>query len=237
MVEFALLDASVGETPVRRNFRRELQGEVTVFEVSEGELPPDPGAFPFDGAIISGSQCSAYDDRAWIADVEDWARTAHEAGIPMLGVCWGHQLLAEALGGRVEAMGERELGYRTVRRAGASQLFNGVSRTFTAFETHTDAVVELPGDARVIARNDAALQGFQLGRTYGVQFHPEYDLEAARWVIEGKDISDEQKHAALETVTEDNHAAAAQARLVFENFRRVVAGERVCRIDSATPGQ
>jgi len=237
MVEFALLDASVGETPVRRNFRRELSGDLTVFEVSEGELPPDPEAFSFDGAIISGSQCSAYDDRAWIAAVEDWARTAHEAGIPMLGVCWGHQLLAEALGGRVEGMDERELGYRTVRRAGASQLFNGVSRTFTAFETHTDAVVELPEDARVTARNDATLQGFQLGRTYGVQFHPEYDLEAARWVIEGKDIPEEQKQAALETVTEDNHAAAEQARLVFENFRRVAAGERVCQVDRATPDQ
>jgi len=237
MVEFALLDASVGETPVRRNFRRELQGDVTVFEVSEGELPPDPRSFPFDGGVISGSQCSTYDDQPWIADVEDWVRAAHDAGVPMLGVCWGHQLLAEALGGRVADMGERELGYRTVRRAGASQLFNGVSRTFTAFETHTDAVVELPENARVSARNDAAIQGFQLGRTYGVQFHPEYDLQAARWVIEGKDISEEQKHATLEAVTEDNHAAAAQARLVFENFRRVAAGERVCRVDSVTPDQ
>ncbi|MFW6017294.1 MAG: type 1 glutamine amidotransferase [Halapricum sp.] len=234
MVEFALLDASVGETPVRRNFRRELPGDVTVFEVSDGELPPEPEAVSFDAAVISGSQCSAYDDQPWIANTEQWARTAHEAGIPMLGVCWGHQLLAEALGGRVADMGERELGYRTVRRAGASQLFNGVSRTFTAFETHTDAVVELPANARVTARNDAALQGFQLGRTYGVQFHPEYDLDAARWVIEQKDISEEQKRAALDTVTEDAYAAAAQARLVFENFRRVVAGERVCRIDPLT---
>lgn len=237
MVEFALLDASVGETPVRRNFRRELPGDVTVFEVSEGELPPDPGTVPFDGAVISGSQCSTYDDQPWIADVEDWARAAHDAGTVMLGVCWGHQLLAEALGGRVADMGERELGYRTVRRVGASQLFNGVSRTFTAFETHTDAVVELPEDARVTARNDAGLQGFQLGRTYGVQFHPEYDLEAARWVIERKDISERDRQAALDTVTEDTHAAAAQARLVFENFRRVAAGERVCRIDPVTPDQ
>ena len=231
MVKFALLDASIGETPVQRNFQRELPGDVAVFEASEGELPPEPEAFPSDAAVISGSQCSAYDDREWIANTEDWLRSAHSAGIPMLGVCWGHQLLAEALGGRVAEMGGRELGYRTVRRVGASQLLSGVSRTFTAFETHTDAVVELPDDARVIARNDAALQGFQLGQTYGVQFHPEYDLEAARWVIEQKEIAAKEKREALETVSEDTHAAAAQARLVFENFRRVVSGERVCRID------
>jgi len=237
MVEFALLDASVGDTPVRRNFRRELPGDVTVFEVSEGELPSEPDRFSLDGAIISGSQCSTYDDQPWIADTENWARVAHDAGIPMLGICWGHQLLAEALGGRVADMGELELGYRTIRRVGASQLFNGVSRTFTAFETHTDAVVELPEDARVTARNDTGIQGFQFGRTYGVQFHPEYDMEAARWVIEGKDIPEEDRRAVLETVTEDNHAAAAQARLVFENFRRVAAGERGCRIGPVTPDQ
>lgn len=236
MDDIALLDASVGETPAQRNFEREIPSAVTTFKVSEGELPPDPKEFPYGGAVISGSQVSVYDEQSWIRDVEEWAKAAHEAGVPLLGVCWGHQLVARALGGEVADMGEYELGYRMVRRIEASQLFNGVPRTFTAFETHTDAVVELPPDARVTATNDAAIQGFQLGRTYGVQFHPEYDLETARWVIGNKDISAERKQEVLATVTEANDAAAAQARKLFENFQRVVAGERVCRFSPAVVG-
>lgn len=228
MATIALLDASVGDTPAQRNFERNLPATVTTFKVSAGEFPPDPADASFDGAVVSGSQTSVYDDHAWIREVESWVRTAHETGLPILGVCWGHQLLAQALGGQVGDMGAYELGYETVHRVGASPLLGGVERAFTAFETHSDAVVELPEGGRVTARNDTAIQAFQLGRTYGVQFHPEYDLETARWVIEGKDLPEGRKRAALDTVTESNHAAATEARRVFGNFCRIVSGSPTC---------
>lgn len=228
MVTIALLDASVGDTPAQENFERAFSAEVETFKVSEGAFPPVPSAFPFDGAVISGSQTAVYDERDWIREVEAWVREAHEARIPMLGVCWGHQVLARALGGRVADMGGYELGYETVHRVAASPLFRGIDRAFTAFETHSDAVVELPPDGRVLARNDTAVQAFQVGRTYGVQFHPEYDNETARWVIGNKDLPAERTNEALATVTEANYEAAGQARRVFENFCRVVAGTPAC---------
>jgi GMP synthase (glutamine-hydrolysing) len=224
-VNVALLDASVGETPAERNFRRELDADVRAYKVSEGEFPPrvDGDEFGFDAVVISGSQTSVYDDEPWIVETEAWVREAVDAGVPVLGVCWGHQLLAQAVGGDVDPMGTYELGYETVEllpAAADDPLFDGVDGSFVAFETHADEVTRLPGDVSVLAETDRSLQAFRVGNAWGVQFHPEYDLDTARWVTENKRgwLDDATVDAVLETVTPDRHAATADATRVFENF-------------------
>jgi GMP synthase (glutamine-hydrolysing) len=224
----AVVDASIGDTPAERNLRRELDAAVTVYEASEGELPPPPGsdAWDHDGVVISGSQTSVYDDRGWIADLEAWFRGVHEAGVPVLGICWGHQFLARALGGRVVDMGEYELGYRTVERVADDPLFAGIDREFTAFQTHSDRVEALPPGAVELARNDYGVQAFRVGASYGVQFHPEYDRETAEWVTRNKDLPDERIEAVLAGITDGAVADAAVARRVFDNFLALAAGRR-----------
>jgi GMP synthase (glutamine-hydrolysing) len=220
----AVVDASLGETPAERNLRRELDMPVDVFKISEGRFPPAVSTrdWEYHGVVVSGSQTSVYEDRDWIHELTEWARRVHRADTPLLGICWGHQFLAQALGGRVVDMREHELGYRQIRRVGSDPLFEGISTTFRSFETHQDRVAELPPGATLLARNDTGIQSFRLGSAWGVQFHPEYDRETARWVIKEKELPDGKREALLDRITDERVSAARDSKHVFDNFADII---------------
>ena len=226
--QLALLDASLGETPAERNVRRELDAEIDVYKLSEGRFPPTVPAsdWQYNGVVISGSQTSVYDDVDWIHESTEWVRQVHAADVPTLGLCWGHQFLAQALGGRVVDMGEHELGYRAITRVGEDPLFEGLSQEFVSFETHSDRVAELPPGASTIARNDYGLQAFRLDSTWGVQFHPEYDRETAEWVVSNKNLDDDRARTVLAGITEERVAKAAATKRLFDNFLAVVGSHQ-----------
>lgn len=240
----ALIDATLGDTHAQRNFKRELEATLTIFRASAGEVPqpiaPEEDAKPaaasivppYDGVIISGSQSSVYHDEPWMAELATWVRGALEAGLPVLGVCWGHQLLAQLLGGTVEHRGEYELGYVEIEQVAADPLFEGVPDPFVAFATHADAVTALPDDATVLARNEAGLQAFRTDRAYGVQFHPEYDMRTAEDMIQRKDISMHAMQAALDSVTPAHVEAAQATKQLFDNFLDLVADTKDERLES-----
>ena len=211
----ALLDASQGSPHTPRNFRREVPADLVEFDVAAGGVPD---TFEFDGFVVTGSRASVYWDEPWIAELVEWVREAVDRGLPALGVCFGHQVLAEALGGRVEGMGAYEIGYREVTHTGDSPLFAGVDETFTVFTTHKDAVTELPPGARTIAENDYGIHGFEREDVFAVQFHPEYDMETARDLVGEKDLSDDRREEVLSGITEENYDAACGAKTVFDNF-------------------
>ena len=213
----ALVNASFVAADTLRNFRRELDADVTAYAATGGEFP-DPGAY--DGLVVTGSRASVYWDDPWITEARQWAAGAVEADSPALGICWGHQLLADAVGGTVEPMDEYELGYRTVRHTGA-EIFEGVPEAFTVFTTHSDAVTELPAGADRIAENEYGIQGFRHGNVYGVQAHPEYDLETAEAVTRGKDLPEERIESVCAGITEEAYAEATAAKQVFDNFCRL----------------
>lgn len=214
-LRIAVLDASHGDANTLRNFRRELDADLERFDVTAGDLPPD---FAYDAFLVTGSRSSVYWDEEWIAGVEEWAGEAVERGLPALGVCWGHQLLAAVLGGTVEDMGVYEVGYSEIERTGDSSLFSGIGERFTAFTSHSDAVTELPLGARPLAENEYSNHGFECGSVFGIQFHPEYDQETARHLIREKDLKDDRRRSLLAAVTDENHAATHEAKGVFENF-------------------
>ena len=214
-VRLAVLNAAHNDANTRRNFRRELDADLVEFDVTSGQLP---ATFAFDGCVVTGSRSSVYWDEPWIQPVKEWVAAAIERDLPFLGVCYGHQLLADVLGGRVADMGEYEIGYREIEHTGDSRLFDGVCERFTAFTTHSDAVVELPPGAVELAANEYGVHAFRQAHVFGVQFHPEYDTETATAVTSGKDLPDERIRAVLDGITDENYAAACEAKLVFENF-------------------
>lgn len=228
-MHLALIDASLGTPHAKRNFRREVDATLTVYDANEGEIPPpigdpdpirtDQGPIQgFDGVIVSGSQSSVYDDRPWIQTLSRWTEGAIADGLPVLGVCWGHQLLAQILGGTVRG-GSYELGYVEVIQERKDPLWNGIPNPFTVFATHSDHVVEMPSDATLLASNDTGVQAFRYEQVYAVQFHPEYDLRTAKAMIESKEtLPPEDKQAALDTCTDENVAAAQSAKRIFDNF-------------------
>jgi GMP synthase (glutamine-hydrolysing) len=222
---FALLDASHGEPHTRRNFRRELDATLAEFDVTQCELPE---TFAYDGVVITGSRASVYWDEPWIDALVQWTAEATSHDLPMLGVCYGHQVLAEALGGRVTDMGEYEIGYREIRIVDESDLFGGVPDSFTAFTTHSDHVSELPPGAVLLAENDYGVHAFRKGNAFGVQFHPEYDPQTAESVTRGKggELSDDRIEAVVDGITTDRYAAACETKRLFENFVAYARGVR-----------
>ncbi|MFB6279304.1 MAG: type 1 glutamine amidotransferase [Salinibacter sp.] len=228
-MHLALIDASLGTPHAKRNFQREVDATLTIYDANEGDMPPPIGspapiqteAGPvqsFDGAIISGSQSSVYDDhRPWIRTLSRWTEGAIADGLPILGVCWGHQLLAQILGGTVRG-GSYELGYVEVDQEEDDPIWEGLSNPFTAFATHSDHVVTMPPDARLLASNETGVQAFRYDQVYATQFHPEYDLQTATSMIHSKDLSDRALQRALDTCTEANVEAARPTRQIFDNF-------------------
>jgi GMP synthase (glutamine-hydrolysing) len=213
----ALLNGAYEPENNRRNFRRELDADLVEYHLPGGDVP---STFDVDAAVVTGSRASVYWDEDWIAPTERWVAEAVDRGVPFLGVCYGHQLLADALGGTVEPMGEYEIGYRTVEHPGDTRLLEGVDEEFTVFTTHSDRVTELPPGAERIATNDYGIHGFRRDHVFAVQFHPEYDLETADEVTRGKEgqISEERMTAVLAGITPEAHEAACEAKQLFENF-------------------
>ncbi len=123
------------------------------------------------GLVLSGGPLSVYADDAFLIDPR-----LLELGIPVLGICYGHQLIARLLGGVVEPTGESEFGRTRLEVTDQSGLLADTPRQLDVWMSHTDAVVEVPEDFRPVASTSgtpvAAMEDPQR-RIYGVQFHPE----------------------------------------------------------------
>jgi GMP synthase (glutamine-hydrolysing) len=220
----ALLNASFNGETTKRNFERDVDAALRSFDVTEQEFP---AGYQYDAVIVSGSGASVYGDEPWIQPLLHWVGGAIDRGLPMLGVCFGHQLLAHALGAEVRDMGEYELGYREIERVGDSKLLSGLPDRFLAFTTHSDEVVAPPPGVEVTAENDYSIHGFRAGHVFGVQFHPEYDHATAERITRGKDLSVERIEAVLDGITEEHAATAADAKLLFDNFLEYVSHSHV----------
>jgi GMP synthase (glutamine-hydrolysing) len=220
---FALLDTSHEKEPARQNIERELDGDITEFDVRAGDLPE---SVAFDGAIITGSPVSVRNDVSWIDALETWVTEAIDDELTILGICFGQQLLADVLGGEVESMGRYEVGYHMIQHTSDSRLFDGVDEWFTAFTAHSDEVVELPPGAEPIATNNFSVHGFRKNHVFAVQFHPAFDVETAETVLEYKDVDEQQIDHVIDEITHDNYASAREATQLFDNFREYVRENR-----------
>jgi GMP synthase (glutamine-hydrolysing) len=135
--------------------------------------------------IITGSAHSVTEKAAWMLRAQAWLREATALGAPILGICFGHQLLAEALGGRVVKNPRgRQIGtVRVTLEDGAERdiVFSGLPREIHANATHVDVVVERPPSAEILASTPLDPHAaFRVRRAYGVQFHPEIDGDLMR---------------------------------------------------------
>jgi GMP synthase (glutamine-hydrolysing) len=221
----ALLNASHEIHHTRRNFRRELPADLVEFTLTEAQYPD---TFDVDGFVVTGSRSSVYWDEPWLPETRAWVREAIDRDLPALGICFGHQLLADVLGGTVEGMGEYELGYREVRKTAETPVLSGVEDAFSVFVTHSDTVTELPPGAELTAENDYGVHGFRQGHVFGVQAHPEYDRETAELVAQGKEgsVPDEQLEAVLSGITDEAYDAACASKTVFDEFVEYVGEVR-----------
>ncbi|WP_223425976.1 type 1 glutamine amidotransferase [Tateyamaria pelophila] len=151
-------------------FRQFLTGQglsFVDFAVCDGDFPDGPQAA--DGWLITGSKFGAYEDLPWIAPLETLIRDIYASDRPMVGICFGHQIIAQALGGRVEKF---KGGWSVGRQ---EYPLNGETLALNAW--HQDQIVALPDGAEVISNtpfcaNAALLYG---NKIFTLQPHPEID--------------------------------------------------------------
>lgn len=157
--------------------------DVTVVSVFEGEALPE-NLDDFDGVVITGSPAMVTEKLPWSEAVARWLAQAiveRKSRVPVIGICYGHQLLAHALGGVVDYNPRgREIGTVEVRVTDAhtdDPLFGGHGTAFSAHVTHLQSVLQLPPGAVHLASSDLeAHQAFRYGENvWGVQFHPEFN--------------------------------------------------------------
>ena len=182
------------------------------------------------GFVITGSSASVTERAPWILRVEEYIRRIHDAAVPLFGICFGHQLVGQALGGEVTKNPRgREIGTVRVRLmpgAAGEPILSGLPTSFTANHTHLDSVTTLPRGARLLAETDLERHAiFAVGpRTKCVQFHPEMDGDAMRGYVSARAqvIASEggEPHAILASVSDTPDSASTLRNFVLNVVRK-----------------
>ncbi|MGZ4268002.1 MAG: type 1 glutamine amidotransferase [Solirubrobacteraceae bacterium] len=193
---------------------RERGARATTLRAPEVGDWPDPS--PHGAVVALGSDCSVHaSPEPWIAGELAFLRAAHDAGVPVLGVCFGAQALTAALGGTVTRAPEAEIGWVDVEgEAPEAGLW---------FSWHEDAIAPPPG-ARVRARTPVAAQAFTAGRSTGLQFHPEVTPAiVADWLRTGRGAIDTHGVDAAAVLRETRERASEARARAFALFDAVAA--------------
>lgn len=199
------------------------RSRVRVIHVADDQALPAIGEVA--GAIITGSGAMVTDRLPWSERTGGWIREAVDQALPLFGVCYGHQLMAHALGGQVGYLpGGREIGTQLMRRtehAMTDRAGQALPASFRAHTTHEQSVLQAPANAQVLARS--ARDPHQMLR-YGpnalsTQFHPEFSAEVMRAYVLRKLVEHRHDDARQLDVFR-NTAATPTARGVLRRFAR-----------------
>ncbi len=224
MATIVVLQHGPKQTPGRLGMT--LRDHGFKLDIRRVDLPADQGGKPvptdldnIHGVLTLGGTQNVDDPHPWIAKELAFLKAAHEAQLPVIGVCLGHQMIAKALGGQVARMPEPEAGFCPVDIQVPGQthpILAGMPWRHHQFQTHRFAVTDLPPGATLLASSDKCkVQAFTAGvRTFAFQFHMELDRPAIDTFVNEQNALFTEAHL-------DAGAIADQADKHYEMFARV----------------
>jgi len=221
-----------------RNINIETLGTLEPLFLSDGfqieevnaqkdRVPFSPGQY--NAIVILGGPMSAYDNLSYLAREQELIRNAIRKEIPILGICLGSQLIAQAIGGRVHRGPKKEIGWSQVILTpnGHKSLFNGIRhKTLRVFQWHGDTY-DLPETAKIMASSTLYPQAFRFGSAFGIQFHLEVDGEMIRtWLQEySEELSRElinPRDIILSNESRNIEELKNTCKVVYSNFSKLI---------------
>lgn len=210
---FRMITEGVGEYP---------GGFLNVRSVEEPTYP-DPRTV--SGIIVSGSPARLHHQESWMLATKRALLEAVAAEVPILGICFGHQLLGEAFGGKVTPNPRgREIGTVDLTRKNPDPLFDGIDAEPHVVMTHLDSVVEMPAGAVVVASTaldpHAAVRFAE--KVWSVQYHPEMDAEIVGHYIDGRKAAIRAEGLDVDSIFATRRDSP-YGRQILERFARFCA--------------
>ena len=185
-----------------------LPHKLRTYEVTKFQLPNDPK--DSDLWLITGSSFGVYDNLAWISDIKDLIKQITEEKVPLLGVCFGHQILAEAMGGKVEkSMKGWGIGIHKYDRLTSTMWSEKLGKNFSGYASHQDQVTIIPKDSTSVYGSKFCPHSVlsygdkEKPNAISIQSHPEFSKDCLRAIISrriGKTIPKSVGKRALESL-------------------------------------
>lgn len=201
-----LLEAALHSHDIKLGWRTVVSADR--FDAPDVDVAfPDPQ--PWDLIITLGAPWPRERIRSWAATETAFLRHAHEAGVPILAICFGAQLLAEALGGTTRPLGRSRIGWHDIQPATISNIPPG-----PWFCWNSEQIVP-PHDATVLATSDDGCEAYRLGSSVGFQFHPEMSSHLlTRWLSLGAPDGLDIAHLREATTRHEQRTASAVQQLL-----------------------
>jgi GMP synthase (glutamine-hydrolysing) len=201
--------------------------DIESIEVRTGDVPKDPDKY--SAIIILGGYMSVYENILYLNKEQELIRNAQIHGIPVLGICLGSQLIAQALGGTVYKGKRKEIGWFDVMltNEGRKDIFKGINtESIRVFQWHGDTY-DLPNTAILLASSKLYPQAFRIGTAIGILFHLEVETEMIReWT---KEYSQEmqQEGITIEDILinkkNDFKNLANNCKVFYSNFSKMIS--------------
>jgi len=194
--------------------------DIEIMDATKKQFPMD--LTHYSHIILSGSEDSILEDRDWARIEMDIVRHAIELKTPILGICYGHQLIAKALGGSefVRKRDTAELGWKYISQTMDDPIFDGIPKDFNVFVYHFDEVTEA-ANVKVLAWSDECnIHTLKVKDVpvYGVQFHPEIDMDNGKHFLNDLKDMHPQLHLEIEMALDEAQDCQHICEKFFHNF-------------------